>query len=150
VIVSIWELDCGHSKCIFDLRTYGPLGEKSLVAIQLYSETAFGEIPFQGQAWYGGGERARGYFRGRYIDNNLYVLRAEYRWRYLPRWVLAGFVLVEEVADLPRNFFDELKPSFGGGIGFQISIKQLTLLHFDVGFGKDGSGGFYFGVDEVF
>ena len=108
MIVSIWGRDCGHSKCIFDLRTYGPLGETSLVAIQLYSEATLGENPFQGQAWYGGGERAPGYFRGRYIDNNLYVLQAEYRWRFLLRWVLAGFVLVGEVADLPGNFFDEL------------------------------------------
>ncbi len=140
----------GFNKYIFDLRTYRPLGKKSIVAIQLYSETTFGEIPFQGQSWYGGGERARGYFRGRFIDNNLYVLQAEYRWRFMPRWVLAGFVLVGEVADLPRNFFADLKPSFGGGVRFQITKSQQTLLRLDVGFGKDGSGGIYFGVDEAF
>ena len=85
-----------------------------------------------------------------FIDNNLYVLQAEYRWRFMPRWVLAGFVLVGEVADLPRNFFADLKPSLGGGVRFQISKSQQTLLRVDVGFGKDGSGGFYFGVDEAF
>ncbi len=140
----------GFNKYIFDLRTYRPIGKKSIVAIQLYSESTYGEIPFQALAWYGGGERARGYFRGRYIDNNQYVLQAEYRWRFKPRWVLAGFVLVGEVADLPRNFFADLKPSYGGGVRFQISKSLQTLLRFDVGFGKDGSGGFYFGVDEAF
>jgi len=140
----------GFNKYIFDLRTYRPVGEKSIIAIQLYSETTFGDIPFQGLAWYGGGERARGYFRGRYIDKSQYVLQVEYRWRFQPRWVLAGFVLVGEVSDLPRNFFDDVKPSGGGGIRFQISKKQPTLLRIDVGFGKGGSGGFYFGVDEAF
>ena len=140
----------GWNKYIIDLRTYRPLGEKSVLALQVYGESTYGDVPFQAQATYGGGERARGYFRGRFIDNHMYVIQAEYRWRFKPRWVLAAFALAGEVADLPRNFFSDLKPSFGGGIRFQLTKSQKTLLRADVGFGKDGQGGFYFGVNEAF
>ncbi len=138
------------NKFIFDLRTYLPIGEKSVLALQAYSENTFGDIPFQAMAWFGGGERARGYFRGRFIDNHQYVLQAEYRLRFHPRWTVAGFALMGEVADLPGEFLDDIKPSVGGGIRFKLTKDQNTLLRLDIGRGKDGNSGFYFGVNEAF
>ena len=140
----------GFNKFITDLRTYVSVGEKGTLALQLYSENTFGDAPFQGLAWYGGSERARGYFRGRFIDNHQYVGQAEYRYRFKPRWVLAGFALFGEVTDQPANFFNNIKPSFGGGIRFQLSKTQSTLLRLDFGIGLEGSNGFYFGVNEAF
>jgi len=135
---------------IFDLRTYRPLGGKSVLAIQVYIESNFGDVPFQAMAWFGGGERGRGYFNGRYIDNHQYVVQAEYRLRFHKRWILAGFVLFGEVADLPSNFFDNIHTSVGGGIRFQIIKSQSTLVRLDMGFGQDGNSGIYFGVNEAF
>jgi len=138
------------NKFILDLRTYLPLGERSILAIQAYSENTFGDIPFQAMAWFGGGERARGYFRGRFIDNHQYVLQAEYRLQFHPRWTVAGFALMGEVAGLPGEFIDDIKPSVGGGIRFKLTKDQNTLLRLDIGVGKDGNNGFYFGVNEAF
>ena len=101
-------------------------------------------------AWYGGGQLARGYFRGRYMDKLMYVAQAEYRLRFHPRWVLAGFALIGEVSDLPQNFFNDLKPSVGAGIRFQFVKNQSTLLRLDFGFGKNNNSGLYFGVNEAF
>ena len=138
------------NKFIFDLRTYVPVGDRGVLAFQAYSENTFGEIPFQAQAWFGGGERARGYFRGRFIDDHQYVLQGEYRHRFHPRWTLAGFALVGEVADLPGEYLEDLKPSVGGGIRFKLAKDQNTVLRLDVGIGKDDNSGFYFGVNEAF
>ncbi len=138
------------NKFIFDLRTYIPIGERSVLAIQAYSENTFGDIPFQAMAWFGGGERARGYFRGRFIDHHQYVLQAEYRLQFHPRWTLAGFALVGEVADLPGEYVDDIKPSVGGGIRFKLAKDQNTRLRLDIGVGKDGNNGVYFGVNEAF
>ncbi len=142
--------DYTYNKFILDARHYRKLGDRSTLALQVYFEGNFGEVPFQSKSTYGGGERARGYFRGRFIDNNQYVVQAEYRWRFKPRWIAAAFALVGEVADLPRGFFSELKPAVGGGVRFQLVKSANTLLRFDIGIGKDGNSGFYFGVNEAF
>lgn len=139
-----------YNKFKIDLRTYRKVGKNGIIAFQIYSESTFGEVPFQTQAIFGGGERARGYFRGRFIDNQQYVVQAEYRLRFKPRWVVAAYALVGEVADLPRNFFQDLKPAIGGGIRFKIIKSQNTHVRLDYGFGKNGSSGFYFGVNEAF
>jgi outer membrane protein assembly factor BamA len=138
------------NRFIFDIITYRKLGNKSIVAFQLYSENVFGDVPFQGKAWYGGGDRARGYFRGRFIDDLLYVLQAEYRLKFHSRWSAAGFVLVGEVADEVGNFFRSIKPSTGGGVRYKIIKDQDTLLRIDIGVGIDGNSGIYFGVNESF
>lgn len=140
----------GYNKFLVDLRTYQKIGKKSIIAAQIFSENNYGLTPFQGQAWYGGGDRARGYFRGRFIDNHMIVIQAEYRWRFKPRWTVAGFILAGDVADQPSSIFQDVKPSFGGGIRFKITKTQNTLIRLDVGFGKDGSNGIYFGINEAF
>ncbi len=140
----------GHNKFIFDLRTYQKVGKKGVLAIQVYNESTLGSPPFQDMAWFGGGERGRGYFRGRFIDTHQYVVQAEYRYRFKPRWIAAGFGLVGEVSDKVGNFFSDLKPSLGGGIRFKLVKDQQTWVRLDIAWGKDGSSGFYFGVNEAF
>ncbi len=139
-----------YNKFIFDFRKYFNLGKNKTLAVQAYLESAYGDVPFQAMAWLGGGERNRGYFRGRFMDNHLYSVQAEYRWRFLPRWSMAAFISTGEVASSPRQFLDDAKYSFGGGIRFQISKKLPSLLRLDIGIGKEGNSGVYFGVNEAF
>jgi len=146
----VWGATSSFNKYIADLRAYFPVSKKGTFATQLYTENNFGQIPFQALAWYGGGDRARGYFKGRFMDNNMFVLQAEYRHQIAPRWSAAGFVLVGEVTEFPRDYFNDIKPSVGGGIRFKILKNQNTLVRLDMAFGKDGSSGFYFGVNEAF
>ena len=93
---------------------------------------------------------ARGYFQGRFIDDQMYVITAEYRWRFHPRWSLAAFGLMGEVSDISQGFFSNPKLSAGGGIRFKILKKQNTLVRLDVGIGESGNSGFYFGVNQAF
>ncbi|MGB5238971.1 MAG: BamA/TamA family outer membrane protein [Flavobacteriaceae bacterium] len=142
----------GFNTFILDLRTYRPIGKKSVFAAQLYLENHFGEVPFQGQAAFGGSKGARGYFKGRFIDKHMYVLQGEYRYRFHPRWAVNGFGLFgsvnNEVKELYR--FENLKPSLGGGIRFKILKDKSTWVRLDYGAGKGGQSGIYFGVNEVF
>lgn len=141
-----------YNKFIGDLRTYQRLGEKSIIAFQVYYESNYGNPPFQGLASFGGSTRARGYFNGRFIDKHMYVVQAEYRYRFHARWALNGFGLFGEVANLPNDYFnfDNIKPSVGGGIRYKLLENQDTWIRADIGFGLDGSSGFYFGVNEAF
>lgn len=141
-----------YNKFIADLRTYPKVGKNSIVALQVYYQGNFGAPPFQGLAWYGGGNGARGYYQGRYIDNNLYLIQGEYRHRFKPRWELAGFGLIGKVANDNKDLlsFNDLKPSAGGGIRFKLLKTQDTWVRLDAGIGVDGSHGIYFGVNEAF
>ena len=139
-----------YNKYIIDLRKYFPIGDKSAIASQIYLENTFGDVPFQTKAYLGGGERMRGFFRGRYIDNHMYVVQAEYRNRFAARWIVAAFGAFGEVASLPKYFMDDIKYSVGGGIRYQIIKSNPTILRLDIGFGKGGNSGFYFGVNEAF
>lgn len=142
----------GFNTFILDLRTYRPIGKKSVFAAQFYVESHFGDVPFQGQAAFGGSKGARGYFKGRFIDNHMYVFQGEYRYRFKPRWAVNAFGLFGSVNDEISNLyqFDNLKPSFGGGIRFKILKDKSTWVRLDYGVGKDGQKGIYFGVNEVF
>lgn len=138
------------NKYILDFRKYFSLRRHSVLAVQAFLEGNFGNVPFQKKAWLGGGEKMRGYFKGRYMDDHMFVLQAEYRWRFKPRWVLAGFFSAGEVAPVPFDYGDVIKVSFGGGIRFQLKRDLPTLLRLDVGIGQEGNSGFYFGVNEAF
>jgi outer membrane protein assembly factor BamA len=139
-----------YNKYIIDLRKYFSIKKKSSIATQIYYESTFGDVPFQTKALLGGGERMRGFFRGRYIDDHMYVVQAEYRNRFAKRWIVAAFGALGEVASLPREFMNDVKYSLGGGIRFQIIKANQTLLRLDFGYGKGGNSGVYFGVNEAF
>ncbi|TYA52665.1 BamA/TamA family outer membrane protein [Formosa maritima] len=141
-----------YNKFIADLRTYQKLGENSIIALQLYYEGNYGNPPFQGLAWYGGGNQARGYYQGRYIDKTLYLIQGEYRYRFKPRWAIAGYGLFGKVANDQKQLFslNDLKPSAGGGLRFKLLKTQDTWVRLDAGIGVDGSHGIYFGINEAF
>ena len=139
-----------YTKYIIDLRKYFPVTGNQSLATQVYFESNYGDIPFQTKAWLGGADRLRGYFKGRYIDDHMYVAQMEYRWRFHRRWGLAGFIAGGEVSDRPSNFFTDFHYSFGGGMRFKLTRSKATLVRLDVGIGKDGNNGIYFGVNEAF
>jgi len=139
-----------YNKYTIDLRKYFPLGKKSVIAAQLYLENTYGDVPFQTMAWLGGGDKTRGYFKGRFIDNNMYAIQTEYRNRFHKRWEFTAFASMGEVAHEPFSYFSSVKYSFGGGIRFQIKKNNPTLIRLDFGLGKDGNNGIYFGVNEAF
>ena len=135
-----------------DLRQYINLGRNHIIALQFYTRLTFGNSPFQGKSYYGGANVARGYFRGRYIDDHMYVSQVEYRMPVKKRWELAFFALNGNVGDNNpgTGLFDHNKPSYGFGPRYFIYKDKRTLLRLDFGFNNQGGAGIYFGVNEAF
>lgn len=143
-----------HSFNVFqlDLRKYFNLANKRVLAAQFYTRLTLGEAPFQSRSFYGGGDLARGFYRGRYIDDNLYLLQLEYRAPFGKRWEFAVFALTGNVGSQSDSdlYFSKLKSSVGLGPRFFIYENKRTLLRLDIGLNSDGSTGVYFGVNEAF
>ena len=135
---------------IIDLRKYFNLFNNHILAIQIISQYTFGDSPFQAKAIYGGADLARGYFKGRYIDNYLYVAQIEYRLPLFKRWELAFFALTGNVGNDESSLFDDFKSSIGFGPRFFISKHNRSMLRLDISVNSEGGGGIYFGVDEAF
>ncbi len=135
-----------------DLRKYVSIANNHVLALQLYSRLTFGNAPFQAKAYYGGGNVARGFFNGRYIDDHLYVAQVEYRLPVSKRWELAVFALTGNVGNDKegQGLFDDYKSSFGLGPRFFIYKNKRTLLRLDIGINNEGQSGIYFGVNEAF
>ena len=133
-----------------DLRKYIELPKKQVLALQVYTKLTFGEAPFQARSVYGGADLARGYFRGRYIDQHLYVLQAEYRFPIAKRWEFAAFALTGNVGNALDGFNSTNKSSVGFGPRYFISKNNRSALRLDIGFNSYGGSGIYFGVNEAF
>lgn len=143
--------DQWSSQFRLDLRNYLTL-RKATLALRLMQETNLGEVPFYAKALYGGDANARGYYYGRYRDNNMFIAQVEYRsgtaWK---RW---GYTLFGGVGDVYATVSDVrfamLKPNAGLGVRFMIDRKENINLRLDYAIGKAGQSGFYISFGEAF
>jgi len=107
--------------------------------------------PFQLLSLFGGRERMRGYYEGRYRDKNMMVFQMEYR--VMPVWWrlgLVGFLGFGDVSNTIKNFkLRDFKYSVGGGIRYLFSREEKMNLRLDFGYGKDSSG-IYITIGEAF
>ena len=136
---------------IFDLRKYISVSsKKDVLALQVYSETHQGDVPFNLMSMLGGSRLMRGYQQGVYRDRQMMVWQAEFRSRLLFKYF--GFVLFgnygaigDKLEDLNNNY----RYTYGVGLRFTPIPKDRYFIRFDYGRGKDTQG-FYFAVGEAF
>ncbi len=128
---------------------YRPTRERDVLAFRAYTRWTGGDAPFFLLSSFGGRTDLRGYERGRYRDNVMYAVQAEYRWQPLDRWIFTGFAGVGEVAEDYGSLFDNFLPAAGAGARFVLSPKHKLNLSLDVGVGKHGAE-FYFAIGEAF
>lgn len=128
---------------------YIAMRERDVLAVRAYLQSSGSDAPFFLLSSFGGRTDLRGYENGRYRDNMMYAVQAEYRWRKSDRWVFTGFAGVGEVAEDLDGFFDDFLPAGGVGVRSMISVKHQISLAADVGVGKNGSQ-VYFAVGEGF
>ena len=92
----------------------------------------------------------RGYYEGRYRDNNYLALQVEYRQYFWKRFGFVVFTSVGDVAERVTSFsLRNLKETYGFGLRFLFDEKQKINLRMDIGFGV-GTSGVYFGMEEAF
>ena len=93
--------------------------DKQVLAMRANLNIAAGDVPFEGQTVVGGDD-IRGYSQGKYRNDQVYTLQAEYRWNFYKRWGMVAFAgvasAVEKLADIPDN---DILPGVGAGTAFQ-------------------------------
>ena len=109
-----------------------------------------GDAPFYALCKFGQGVDLRGYVGGRFRNERMATVQAEYRWRFAKKWGMVAFAGVGEVAESWGDFdLDDLLPSAGVGLRFKLSKTTGLNLSVDYAVGKD-SDAWYFYVGESF
>ena len=133
-----------------DAREFVPVFGSHTVALQGLVELVSGNEPFYTMAQLGGDVNTRGYFQGRFRDNDMAVLQAEYRLPLFWRFGLAAFVAAGEVAGTTNEFTTAgVKYSAGAGIRFLVVEEERLGVRLDLGAGKDSSE-VYLSILEAF
>ncbi|MBB3699380.1 BamA/TamA family outer membrane protein [Flammeovirga yaeyamensis] len=144
------NLQKSNVRLSLDFRKYLHLfHSKNVLAFQLNSINNFGVNPFNTLAKIGSNSYMRGYYKGRYRDNYMLSVQAEYRFTIYKRWGATLFAGQGDVFDDWNNVSFE-KSSLGGGLRFLIDRENNTNLRIDYAVGVDGNNGFYIGFGEAF
>lgn len=145
-----WGGDHSFNKYVLDVSFYHRLFPKIILALNSYNSFVTGDAPFQQQSLLGGNKRMRGYYEGRYIDQNLAVLQGEARF---PVWKRFGGVVFGGTCALGNETsflrLDDVKYSYGAGLRFNVVRKDHLNLRLDYALGP-GTSGVYFTVGEAF
>lgn len=139
------------SKWIFELRIFRRVIKQHVVAAQLYSNMSLGTTPFRSMATLGGQGNLRGFYQGRFRDNNMISLIAEYRAPIIWRFGVCVFGGVGNTyASLHELQRYPLLYSFGGGIRLALLEKERLNIRVDYGYYSRYNSGFYFTLGESF
>lgn len=132
---------------------YSPLSTVTLAAQGIYRATFAEHTPFYMYRELGGDTSMRGYYLGRYRDNNYTALQSELRYRPIPRLGAAIFGSV-------GSTFSEQHPyrtitSYGAGVRYFFSLEHSSSIRFDYAIGEKRPGekrqtGFYLSLSEAF
>jgi outer membrane protein assembly factor BamA len=144
------ESDFTYTNYAFDVRKYFPAQPGHVVAFQVYGNFNQGIVPFLSLASMGGSTIMRGYYSGRFRDNNLVAAQAEYRMHIWKRWGIVGFAGIGQVGNRLGNFaFDRFKYAVGTGIRFALKPEERLNLRIDYGVAQR-SRGIYLTIAEAF
>jgi outer membrane protein assembly factor BamA len=140
---------------ISDTRLYRPINARDVLAFQLLGQFNIGTTPFNQLAMMGGESMMRGYYSGRYRDQNQIAMQAEYRFLPIPlpfskRFGAALFAGTATVfKDQNEIMLRKFVWSAGGGLRFLLFPKKDIFTRFDVAFTEEGTG-FYIFIGEAF
>lgn len=142
--------NCGKTlwRTTVTVDAYQRVWKDAVLAADLYGVFNSDGTPWPMLARMGGGQRMRGYYQGRYTDNDMITLQVELRQRIWRRigcavWGGAGNVF----PSLARFDWSQTLPNYG--IGLRWELKKRVNVRLDYGFGKKTSG-FLLNINEAF
>ncbi|SDG70245.1 BamA/TamA family outer membrane protein [Psychroflexus sediminis] len=153
---TFWESEVEYNSIISDTRFFKSMNKRDVLAMQLLGEFNFGgKVPFNQLSKMGGQYMMRGYFRGRFRDENQIAAQVEYR--FLPldlsfsnRLGATVFAGVGEVfSEWNELQVKDIKWSAGVGARFLLFQQKDVYLRVDYAITPDENG-FYIGVGEAF
>ena len=132
----------------FTADAYRRVWKGGILAADLYAVFNSEGTPWPMLARLGGNQRMRGYYQGRYTDNDMITVQVELRQRIWRRigcavWGGAGNVF----PSLDRFDWSHTLPNYG--VGLRWELKKRVNVRLDYGFGKKTSG-FLLSINEAF
>lgn len=138
-----------YTRIAFDVSKYFSYKE-NILALNLYTIYSDSDLPFFQMGNLGGQKKMRGFYEGRYRDNNLLVFQAEYR-RHL-FWIL-GFTVFADAGQVAKryNAFNNKnwRYTYGAGLRLTLDKAQKINLRIDAAIG-DNKILPYFTIGEAF
>lgn len=139
----------GFTNHVLDARYYNTF-DKLVLNTNLYTVHNKGTVPFRMMPYLGGPRFMRGYYAGRFRDNNLSFAQAEVRRKLFWRIGIAAFSGIGQVYSSIQEFdTDRLHFNYGGGLRFQLNKDSPANIRLDYGRTRD-SHGFYIVFGECF
>lgn len=147
--------DYNFNTTIADIRYFFSPVNNQVFASQFYSQFTQGEVPFNQLAQLGGPYLMRGYYQGRFRDNNLAALQLEYR--FLPLPFASTTRIGATIFGTAATVFDQFdqqhweQARFAGGIGLRYLVfpQKDVFIRADVAFTREGSALYIF-IGEAF
>ena len=139
-----------------EVRDFHAISNNATFALNANYQSLSGEnTPFYLLPQLGGDEMMRGYYLGRYRDENLLALQSEIRLRFHPRFGVVGFAGTGTVFSRRDFSLKDLKPNLGGGFRYFFDIEKGLSVRMDYGIGEKNPGekrqsGFYLSLGESF
>jgi len=142
----LWNGNYGFSRTNFRFSYYKKAWRGAIIAGDVRAIFNYGSPSWATMAQWGGPSNMRGYYRGRYRDNNLMNATVElrqhiWRWIGMVAWVGGGTVF----HDLNSMHF---LPN--AGLGLRWAFRKHVNIRIDYGFGRAGESAFIFGINEAF
>ncbi|MGX1927546.1 BamA/TamA family outer membrane protein [Vibrio sp. NH-7] len=129
-------------------RHYAQFDANTVLAMEVYSQSIFGDAPWFDYAQLGDDKRMRGYYQGQYRDKHQLSTQIELRRTLTGRHGMVAWLGAGNVAPSYQALFeDRWLPSIG--VGYRFAFKARINVRVDLGVGKESSG-FYFQVNEAF
>ncbi|WP_261817707.1 BamA/TamA family outer membrane protein [Vibrio gallicus] len=134
-----YEIEAAH---FIDLEPF-----PGVLAMQGQANLTSGDVPWNRLPDLGGAYAMRGYILGRYRDEQMAMMQAEYRLPIYRRWGSVFWVGVGSIGEQLHQLNDDVMSTYGAGLRYR--LKGRINLRADLGVGEDETL-FYFNVNEVF
>jgi hypothetical protein len=133
-----------------DASYYWRIHKKGVLANHLNWQYAGGDVPFNMMSLIGGTKRMRGYYEGRFRQNNAIILQTEYRLQLPWRLGLVAFADIGQTYEKTAYLqIGDWRWTAGGGLRFMLDPVRKINIRLDYGFGRETSG-FYLTIGEAF
>ncbi len=135
---------------VADVSSYHALGRRAVLAINYFASFTTGTSPFNAMSLLGSGRRLRGYYEGRFRDQNAALLQTEVRFDLYKRLGAVVFGAVGILGDARQLLRpNDPKGAYGAGLRFTINRRDHLNFRLDYGLGNQSSG-LYLTIGEAF
>lgn len=126
---------------VIDARKYATFFKRLIWNGNLYVSHNKGKVPYKMLPEIGGARFLRGYYRGRFRDNNMAILQQEFR---MPVYKMFGVALFGGIGSVAKSLYqfktNEIHYDYGVGLRIRVNKKENTNVRIDYGVTKDSQG----------